>query len=282
MWKLGLALGRHLNPGTAALLARICGAIYWRVSPKRRAILIANLRPVVNSDEAATAAARELVNQFTLKLADLWRYESGVKQRNWFSDWKGWEHFTEAQARGKGVLLVTPHLGNWEFGGAFLVEKGYRLLVLTQAEPDEQLTKIRQQSRERWGVETLVIGNDPFAIVEIIKCLKAGATVALLIDRPPPPTGVTVQLFGRPFQASIAVAELARASGCAILPVVMVRRPDGYNAAISPEIKYDRAGIGDRAGRVRLTQEIVRAFEPAIKENLTQWYHFVPIWPPAE
>jgi lauroyl/myristoyl acyltransferase len=178
--------------------------------------------------------------------------------------------------------LVTPHLGNWEFGGAFLVEKGYRLLVLTQAEPDEQLTKIRRASRSRWGVETLVVGDNPFAFVEIIKCLQTGAAVALLVDRPPAPTAVTVELFGRPFSASIAAAELARASGCAILPVVMVRRPDGYWARISPEIPYDRAAIGDRAGRIRLTQEILRAFEPAIRQNLTQWFHFVPIWPPAE
>ena len=184
LWKIGLMLGRHLNPKTALSLAGICAAIYWRVAPKRRKILVANLRPVVGSDSEAVVAARELVNQFMLKLADLLRYESGVKQEKWFSNWQGWEYFTAAHARGKGVLLVTPHLGNWEFGGAFLVEKGYRLLVLTQAEPDERLTKIRQESRARWGVETLVIGNDPFGSIEVVKCLQAGATVALLMDRP--------------------------------------------------------------------------------------------------
>ncbi len=282
LWRVGLLLGRRLNPTAAAALARICGAIYWRVARRRREILAANLRPIAGGDKEAELAAKELVRQFMLKLADLWRYESGVKESCWFSNWRGWEHFTAAHQRGKGVLLVTPHLGNWEFGGAFLVEKGCRLLVLTQGEPDERLTRIRQASRARWGVETLVIGSDPFGSIEVVKCLQAGAAVALLIDRPPAPAGVMVELFGRPFQASIAAAELARASGCAILPVVMVRRPDGYSGAISPEIRYNRADIGDRAGRIRLTQEIVRAFEPAIRQNLTQWYHFVPIWPSAE
>lgn len=282
LWRIGLMLGRHLPPRACVLLAKICAAIYWRVARPRREIVMDNLRPVAGGNAETKRAARELFDQFALKLADLWRYESGVKQNKWFSNWQGWEHFTAAHARGKGVLLVTPHLGNWEFGGAFLVEKGYRLLVLTQAEPDAQLTKIRQASRARWGVETLVVGHDPFAIVEIIKCLQTGAAVALLVDRPPAPTAVTVELFGRPFSASIAVAELARASGCAILPVVMVRRPDGYDARISPEIPYARATIGDRAGRILLTQEIVRAFEPAIRQNLNQWYHFVPIWPPGE
>jgi predicted exporter/lauroyl/myristoyl acyltransferase len=279
LWRLGLWLGRHLPLGVAGFLARIGAAIYWQFARRRRKIVMDNLRPVAGNANARQEA-RQLFDQFALKLADLWRYESGVKQNKWFSNWQGWEHFTASHARGKGVLLVTPHLGNWEFGGAFLVEKGYRLLVLTQAEPDDQLTKIRQASRTHWGVETLVIGNNPFAIVEIIKCLQAGAAVALLVDRPPAPTAVTVELFGRPFSASIAAAELARASGCAILPVVMVRRPDGYSARIYPEIIYDRSAIGDRAGRIRLTQEIVRAFETPIRQNLNQWFHFVPIWPP--
>ena len=278
LWRLGLWLGRHLPLRVAAVLARIGAAVYWQFARRRRNIVMDNLRPIAG-DASARREARQLFGQFALKLADLWRYESGVKQGKWFSNWQGWENFTSAHAHGRGVLLVTPHLGNWEFGGAFLVEKGYRLLVLTQAEPDEQLTKIRQASRTHWGVETLVIGNNPFAIVEIIKCLQAGAAVALLVDRPPAPTAVTVELFGRPFSASIAAAELARASGCAILPVVMVRRPDGYSARIYPEIAYDRAAIGDRAGRIRLTQEIVRAFETPIRQNLNQWFHFVPIWP---
>jgi len=103
-----------------------------------------------------------------------------------------------------------------------------------------------------------------------------------LVDRPPPPTAVTVDLFGRPFPASIAAAELARASGCAIVPGYIVRQNGGYLARILPEIHYDRAAIGSRAERVKLTQEILRTFEPAIREHATQWYHFVPVWPVGE
>ena len=195
-------------------------------------------------------------------MTDLWRYESGAPFESWLGEWNGWEYFTRGlHARGKGVLLVTPHLGNWEFGGAFLVEHGYQLLVLTQPEPDQKLTELRQISRTRRGVETLVVGKDAFAFIEIIKRLQAGATVALLVDRPPAHTAINVNLFGHPFQASIAAAELARASGCAIVPVYIVRQPNGHLAHILPEIIYDRAAIGNRAARIQLTQEILRAFE---------------------
>jgi lauroyl/myristoyl acyltransferase len=137
---------------------------------------------------------------------------------------------------------------------------------------------MREASRARWGIETMVIGENPFAFVEVIRRLEKGATVALLVDRPPPPSAVTVKLFGHRFPASIAPAELARATGCALLPVYLPRREDGYALELLPEIVYDRAGLGTREARANLAQEIVKQFEPAIRQYLDQWFHFVPLW----
>ena len=279
LWQAALVLTRLLPPPVFNALARLAAAVYWHLAAHRREIVIQNLTPVFAGDRRqAATAARRLVTEFLLKLADLWRYESGETATNWFVDWNGWEIFQTATARGRGVLLVTPHLGNWELGGAFMAQHGCQLLVLTQSEPDPRLTALRQASRTRRGVETLVVGEDAFAFIEIIKRLNQGATVALLADRPPPTTAVEVNLFGRPFAASIAAAELARASGCAIVPVFIVRATGGYRAQILPEIACDRAAIGTRAARIGLTQDILRAFEPVIRQHAEQWFHFVPVW----
>ena len=103
--------------------------------------------------------------------------------------------------------------------------------------------------------------------------------MVLLIDRPPAAKAVTVELFGRPFHASIAAAELARASGCALVGATMVRTAKGYRAHILPEFQYDRQALGNREVRRELTRQILRAFEPEIQQHLDQWYHFIPIWP---
>jgi len=275
-----LWVSRILPAKLCEWLSRGLALLYWRAQPRRREVVIQNFLPVLNGDrQAAERATRKLFQEFAVKVADLWRYEGGTHVDRWHTEWHGWEIFAAAQARGKGVLLVTPHLGNWEFGAAFFVQHGFKLLVLTQAEPEQKLTKLRQASRARRGIETLVVGEDAFAFIEIIRRLQAGATVALLLDRPPPSTAVTVELFGRPFCASIAAAELARASGCALLPTYVVRHAGGYSAGLLPEIIYDRAALGDRAARINLTREILRAFEPAIQQHVDQWYHFVPIWP---
>jgi len=279
LWQLGINLTRVIPPSFVAALAKIFAALYWRLAGHRREVVIQNMLPVFGGDRpSAVKAARQMFTEFALKLADLWRYESELTPAQWIVKWKGREIFDAARVPGRGVLFVTPHLGNWELGGAFMAQHGYELLVLTQAEPDPRLTALRQASRTRRGIETIVVGGDAFAFVEIIRRLQQGATVALLVDRPPAPTSVSIDLFGRPFSASIAAAELARASGCAIIPTFIVREADGYWAQILPEITYDRAAIGNREARLRLTQEILRAFEPVIRQYAAQWFHFVPVW----
>jgi lauroyl/myristoyl acyltransferase len=89
---------------------------------------------------------------------------------------------------------------------------------------------------------------------------------------------VTVELFGQRFRASVAAAELARASGCALLGVVVAREGTGYAARILPEFAYDRASLGSRESRQKLTQDIMAAFEPEIRRYPEQWFHFVPVW----
>ena len=241
--------------------------------------VIQNLLPPLNGDRAAAQRkGHEMIRQFALKMADLWRYESGLPIDDLFGEWTGWEHFAQAQSEKRGILLVTPHLGNWEFGGPLLTKRGVKLQVITLIEPGNGLTELRRASRARWDIETLVIGEDSFAFVEIIRRLESGATVALLVDRPPVASQTTVELFGHPFAASVAAAELARAAGCVVLPVYLPHTGHGYAAHILPAIPYDRRALRRPEERQKLTQQIINTFEPAIREHLDQWYHFVPLW----
>jgi lauroyl/myristoyl acyltransferase len=279
-WRMGLGFVRFVPRRVCLFFGRIVANIYWFFSKQRREILIQNLLPAVNNDRgAATKKARELIHGFAIKIIDLWRYETGLDIENTFGHATGWERFENAIAQKRGVLLLTPHLGNWEFGGPWLTQKGITLQVITMAEPGKNFTQLRQASRARWNIETLVVGGtDPFAFVDIIRRLEAGAVIALLIDRPLPQTSVMVNLFGKPFAASTAAAELARASGCVLQPVYLPRRGDTYEAHVLPEISYDRSALRDAAARQQLTQQIMTAFEPVIQQHIEQWYQFIPMW----
>jgi lauroyl/myristoyl acyltransferase len=280
VWRLGLALVRVLPTTLLDTLFVLCGETYYRIHRQRRETVIRNLLPALHGDRAAAETkTHQLFRQFALKLADLWRYEAGDAVQNWSLEPDAWEKFLAWQSKGRGILLVLPHLGNWEIGGPLLAQRGVKLIILTQAEPGNGLTELRVASRAKWGIQTVVVGHDPFAFVEIIKRLQDGATVALLIDRPAAPTAVRVELFGRPFLASVAAAELARASGCVLATGCILRTGNTYAARLHTEIEYDRRALANREARRELTQQILRAFEPEIREHLDQWYHFVPIWP---
>jgi predicted exporter/lauroyl/myristoyl acyltransferase len=280
LWRIGLVTAKIIP---AALLRKIAAALadlYWRFQRPRCEVVVQNFLPVFGGDRmAAEKAARAVHRNFAAKLIDLWRVENGEITRNWLTNPAELEIIHAARRRGCGTLFITLHLGNWEHGGMLLNQLGIRLTILTQAEPDDGLTDMRKAARARYGVDTLIIGDDGFAFVEVIKQLQAGADMAVSMDRPPERGGVPGEFFGQQFEASLAAAELARASGCALVGVTIVRRPDGYAVKVLPEFIYDRKNLGSREARRELTQQILRAFEPEIRKDIEQWYQFTPIWP---
>ena len=280
LWRLGLIVVRILPAGLAKGIARFVSGFYLRFQRHRAKIVVRNFLPVFGNDRtAAERAAVAAHKNFAAKLVDLWCVEGGETVRNWLTNPGELEIIHAARRRGRGTLFITLHLGNWEHGGLLLTQLGIRLTILSLAEPDDGLTDLRNAARARYGVDTLIIGQESFAFVEVIKKLQAGADLALSLDRPPEHGGgVPVEFFGHPFEASLAAAELARASGCALVGVTIVRRPDGFAVKVLPEFTYDRQALGNRETRRELTQQILRAFEPEIRKNIEQWYQFVPIW----
>jgi KDO2-lipid IV(A) lauroyltransferase len=283
LWKLGMWLARLLPAKLVKKVARLLAGFYWRFQRQRCEVVVQNFLPVFSGDKlAAEIAARAAYQNFAAKLIDLWRVENGEVVHNWLTTDGELEIIHAARRRGRGTLFITLHLGNWEHGGLLLNQLGIQLTILTQAEPDDGLTEMRKAARARYGVDTMIIGEDSFAFVEVIKQLQAGADLAVSLDRPPDHGGVPVEFFGQAFEASLAAAELARASGCALVGVTIVRRPVGYAVKVLPEFIYDRKNLGSREARRELTQQILRAFEPEIRKDIEQWYQFTPIWPPKK
>jgi len=281
LWNLAGLAARHAPRPLLVGLARWAARGYALMRPARREIVLQNLLPVLEGDRAAAErATRENFDRFAEKLVDLWRLEFGANRGVPVEPAGGWDTFDEAVASGRGVLLVTVHLGNWELGGPLLTRLGSRPLILSAPEPDPVLTEMRIRARARLGVDSLIVGADPFAFVEVIQRLQEGRMVALLLDRPPK-GGVEVTLFGRPIQASPAAADLARATGCRIVPVFVVRQEDSYRAFALSAVDYDWALLGTAAARQELTGRILRVFEPAIRQFPGQWFHFVPVWNPS-
>lgn len=279
-WGLALRLPRLVPRGLLCAAASTAALAYAAARPSRRRVVAGNLLPVCGGDaRRARSQAWRAFAEFGRKLADLWRYEAGLDVGRQVRPGPGWPRLDAMREPGRGTLLVTVHLGNWEYGAPLLAGAGWPLLVLTAPEPGAGLTELRRDARARLGIRTLVVGGDPFSFVEVVKWLDGGGTAALLLDRPPEGHGIEVEWLGRAFRASPAAAELARATGCRVLPVVLPRVGDAYEARMLGAVEYDRQALGSRAARAELTGRILRAFEAPVREFPSQWYHFVPVWP---
>jgi lauroyl/myristoyl acyltransferase len=266
------------RPITAAIA--LAGTEAYRFANARREeIVFNNLLPIFSGDEKqARKATRRLFRKFAAKMTDLFRYEAGVSMLDSFHDFDKEANLPRITGK-NGTLLVTPHLGNWEIGGALLAAYNVRFVAVTQAEPSSAFTGARMQARAQRGIETVVVGQDAFSFLELIRKLQSGATVAMLIDRPGPASSVQVELFGRNFSASSAPAELARISGCAVVPTYVTEEEGRYKVGILEPFEIDRRALGDREGRHEFTRQMMARFEPVIRQYADQWYQFVPIWP---
>jgi predicted exporter len=125
LWRLGRVFVRTMPDPIVDPTARFVARLYWHLHARRREVTIRNLLPVFDGHrDLARNAARQLYGNFAVKLTDLWRYEAGASIRNHFGQFHGLVHLRNAQAENRGILLVTPHLGNWEFGAPLLAQEG--------------------------------------------------------------------------------------------------------------------------------------------------------------
>ena len=187
-------------------------------------------------------------------------------------EWNGFEHILAARLKGKGGILVTGHVGNWELGAMLLALEGVPLTVVTLEEPATGLTQWREAYRMRLGIKTIPVGADPFSFVEIIAALRRNEFVALLVDRPYGAAAVPVRFFGAEASFSSAPTLLWQHTGADVIPAFVLQKSGGrYVSLLAPPVPMDADGAAN-------AQRIATVFETIVRGNPEQWFNYVPIW----
>jgi KDO2-lipid IV(A) lauroyltransferase len=194
------------------------------------------------------------------------------KIRRLVQEWQGFEHIVAARRRGKGGILITAHLGNWELGGILLALEGVPLTVVTLEEPATGLTQWREAYRRRLGIKTVSVGADPFSFVGLVSALRRNELIAMLVDRPYGGSAVPVSFFGAETSFSSAPTLLWQHTGADVIPAFVLQKPGGrYVSLLAPPVPMD----GDGAANA---QRIATVFEAIVRRNPEQWFNYVPIW----
>jgi KDO2-lipid IV(A) lauroyltransferase len=193
------------------------------------------------------------------------------------TDVTGDEHIAAAIAAGAGVVLALPHLGNWDFAGAWLAGQGYRVTVVAEPVEPPELFEWFVETRRRLGMR--VIALSPSAGARSLAALRSNEAVCLLCDRDLTGDGVEVEFLGERTTLPAGPATLALRSGAPLLPVGCYFGPRGRQRIRILE-PIDTRRIGRMRDDVaRVTQELAHRFEELIRAQPEHWHLLQPNWP---
>ncbi|WP_420840443.1 lysophospholipid acyltransferase family protein [Archangium primigenium] len=186
-----------------------------------------------------------------------------------------------ALARGKGVVFVSGHVGNWELLARRVARAGYPSQSIAKETTDPRLTALVERFRAQGGVRSIWRGQEGAARA-MLRALKAGEILGLLIDQDTRVQSLFVPFFGELAATPRAAADLALRTGAAVVVGFCQREGQGYRLW-TEEVAWP-AGPDREADALGLTAALSARIEAAIRRAPEQWVWMHQRWktrPPA-
>lgn len=258
---------------------RLFGGLVFKMAGKERRKTLESLKtayPEINPTEAKKLgrAAWKNIGRNLFELVH-WMGWSREKIAGQPARVEGWENVEKALARGKGVLVVTAHLGNWELLGAFMSSRHETSGVAQQLyDPrfDAILTRFRM---DKLGAAIIKRG---MALRGILEALKDNRLILALLDQDTGQDGVFVPFFGKLAWTQSGVARIAQKTGAALVPAFLVRGADGrFEVHAEKEIEVPHSGDKEK-DVVEATRRITEVIEKYVRAYPDQWVWMHERW----
>jgi KDO2-lipid IV(A) lauroyltransferase len=273
-YKAGYSLGKWLPRGVLFRIADLLAdATHWRnAEPARN--LRANLRSAFprGSEREVEELSKKIFRNFARNLVDYGRFHMLTDEAldRLLPSIEHLHFIEEYFAKGKGIILVTGHIGNWELGALFFGRHGFKINVVTIPEGSERIDSIRGAYRMHQNIRTIVVDGSPFSSLEIVAALRRGEIVAMLVDRWDGTDGVPVKFFGAERRFPRGPFVLSRATGAPVIPAFIVRDGTIYRGVVDPPFFMEE--LEDEPGARRVSESLERM----IRTHPDQWYNFAP------
>src|SRR5438445_818818 len=189
----------------------------------------------------------------------------------------GLENLDAAMARGKGVIVVAPHMGSWELAAASWAASFGEIGVMVEQIEPRQLFEHVSALRSRMNIRVIPLSRT--GARDILRILKEHRMVVLAMDRDILNTGQPFKFFGRLTSFPTGPVEIALKTGAPILPAFCIPdRNDAYIAIGEPPL-FLTPSEEHRAHLRGAMEQILATFERYIKRYRDQWHDLEPIWP---
>lgn len=257
---------------------RIADRFFARDQKGRRAVM-SNLSQILEaqgthaSEESLKQMARKNFQFFGKFLVDFFKFSRfHLKDVQRLVNLEHLEYLEEAERLGRGVVMITAHLGNWELGAAVISSLGRRLSAVYFPQRASKINELFEKHRSQRGIRLIPFGH---AARGVLQALKNKEHVAMLADRDyTTHQDEPILFFGRPARLPSGPARIAVKTGCPVVPTFLVRQEDDtFRLRFHPPI-VPTPEMSVQQMRLRIRD----ALESEIARNPLQWFMFDDFW----
>jgi len=260
-------------------MADFLGGMLFYVDKKHRGIAMNNLTYAFGHEkppEEIEKIARQVFINLVKVLFEIgWSLQLDERRLTKHFKIDGFRHMKKAYEKGKGVLVLTAHCGNWEFLAVVGSMIEYPVSMVVRPLDFKPLDHFFINLRSRYGGKIIPKQR---SLRSILRSLERREMVVLLMDQNVDwYEGVFVDFMGHRACTSKGLALLALKTGAPVVPVFMIREKSGFRAEFGPEIVTVKTG--DRQKDIESnTQEYNRVIENFIRRYPDQWFWIHQRW----
>ena len=179
-----------------------------------------------------------------------------------------------ALAKGKGVLILASHLGNWELCGMGLAVHGYPITAIARPQADDGITEMLTEVRQKHGMKIIPMSD----IRGALRVLKNNELLGILADTNANNPGAFVDFFGYPAATFTGTAFFAMRTGAPIIPCFSRRMPDlKHHIYFCPPVPVSRTG-DERRDLLITTMRCQQVIMNEIRQRPAEWFWLVQRW----
>ncbi len=275
---------RCLPYGMVLFLGRILGNLYYILIKKERDRAVAQMMPALGiSEEEAKVTVKESFVNLARNVLDI-LYMPNLNEENLkeYIEIDHLERMESALAEGHGVVVLTGHIGTWEWLSAAFTLNGMPVTAIAKTQPNEQYTRVLDDLRATIHVEIFSRGTSE--LLAAGRALKKGKILGFLADQDAGPGGAFIEFLGKTASTPMGPAVFARKFHSPVLPAFILRKPDGRHKVVIGEVlRYEDTGDSDK-DLLDFTVRMTKILEKIVRENPTQWIWFQKRWntPPEQ
>ena len=263
----------------ARRISGFLGELWFAVDKRHRRMTLDNLTLAFGGEKSGREIrliAKQVFRNIVQVVFEVgWSLHLHPKDLDAFFSVKGLANLRATVGKGKGALVLTGHVGNWELMPVAAAMAGYSANVLYRPIDYAPLDRFFVETRTRFGLK--MIPKDA-SLLRVFRALKRGETVAMLLDQNVGlHKGVMVDFFGRRACTSYGLAYITLKTGAPVVPFFVVRNENGFTAEIGAEIPFIKTG-DDRKDLEENTRQYNEALESIIRRYPDQWFWIHNRW----